>query len=334
MSLIQVSNLTKEFKVAYRQPGILGTIRSLLAPQYEIKQAVKGVTFTIEQGETVGYIGPNGAGKSTSIKMLTGILVPTSGKIIVAGLVPHVQRKEHVRHIGAVFGQKSQLWWDVPVIESLMLLKEIYNVPKECYRSNMEIFQDLLDLHEFQNIPVRQLSLGQRMRADLAAALLHNPDILFLDEPTIGVDVLAKERFRIFIRTLNREKGVTVLLTTHDIADIERLCQRMMIIDHGQVIYNGPVTDMKERFMPYRILEVEFEEGFREPLQGTFQIKGQQVEVVEQYARQVRLRFDRRTLSASELITTLAQRYSIKDISLEEPEVEAIVRDIYERGIT
>jgi len=323
MAIIRVQDLRKHFRIPARQTGRFAVVRSLFSTEYTRKVAVDGLTFSIDQGELVGFVGPNGAGKSTTIKMLTGVLVPSSGEVEVAGLAPARDRKQHAYHIGVVFGQKTQLWWDVPVIESLRLLKDIYKIPTSTYTANMELFNDLIGLHEFQHTPVRQLSLGQRMRADLAAALLHSPDILFLDEPTIGVDVVAKERLRIFIRALSRERRVTVLLTTHDMSDIEKVCSRMMIIDKGRIIYDGAVAGMKERFTPYRTLIVDFAEGIGE-------ITSERAEVLERDGQRVRLRFDRRHVSASELIIELAAKYAVKDISVEEPEIEAIVREIYE----
>lgn len=326
MEIIRVQDLRKHFKVPVRRSGTFAAIRSLFSMEYTYRTAVDGISFSIRKGELVGYIGPNGAGKSTSIKMLTGILVPTSGTVQVAGLVPHRDRKQHAHHIGVVFGQKTQLWWDVPVIESLRLLKEIYKIPTSTYDSNLELFNELLGLHEFKETPVRQLSLGQRMRADLAAALLHSPDILFLDEPTIGVDVVTKERLRSFIRELNRERQVTVLLTTHDMTDIEKVCSRMMIIDKGRIIYDGAVAGMKERFTPYRVLVVDFADDVTD-------VETDLAARIDRSGQRMRFRFDRRRISASELIAELAKRYPILDISVEEPEIEGIVRDIYERGV-
>src|SRR3990172_12325018 len=224
--MIHVEHLTKDYQRLVRQEGFLAGIRTLFSAKYDTIRAVNDISFRIDEGELVGYIGPNGAGKSTSIKMLSGILVPTSGRITVNGLVPHKDRKADAQQIGAVFGQKTQLWWDVPVIESLKLLRDIYKIPEARFKHNLSLFNDLLDLHEFQNTPVRQLSLGQRMRADMAAALLHNPRILFLDEPMIGVDVVAKDRLRQFIKEIHRDQRVTVLFTTHDLVDIEKLCSR------------------------------------------------------------------------------------------------------------
>lgn len=325
MSLIRVRELSKHFKVPVRKEGRLAAVRNLFSLERTSKVAVDGVTFAVERGEMVGYVGPNGAGKSTTIKMLTGILVPSSGEAEVAGLTPHRDRKRLARQIGVVFGQKTQLWWDVPVIESLRLLKEIYKIPTDTYQTNLELFRDLLDLNEFQDTPVRQLSLGQRMRSDLVAALLHSPDILFLDEPTIGVDVVAKDRFRSFIQQLNRERQVTVLLTTHDMSDIEKICERMMIIDLGRIIYDGPIEGMKEHFTPYRVLVVDFADTVAD-------IEMERAELMEREGRRIRLRFNRWQVSASELIVELAQKYPVKDISVEEPEIEAIVRQVYERG--
>lgn len=326
MSLISVNKLRKSFKVPIRQPGFAGAIRGLFTHDFNEKVAVDEITFTIEKGELVGYIGPNGAGKSTSIKMLTGILVPTSGEIRVNGLSPHEQRREHVRNIGAVFGQKTQLWWDVPVIESLRLLKEIYKIPDATYRRNLDHFRTLLELSDFENTPVRQLSLGQRMRSDLAAALLHDPAILFLDEPTIGVDVVAKERFRGFIQEINRERGVTVLLTTHDMGDIEKLCSRMMVVDKGLLIYDGPLSQVRDEFAPYRVLVADLSEDMTEA-----ELSMEGVEVIERKPRQIRFRFDRHRVSAPTVIASVAEKFPLLDISIEEPEIEAIVREIYQR---
>jgi len=323
--IIRVRELSKHFKVPVRKEGRFAAVRNLFSLKRTSKVAVDGITFAIEKGEMVGYVGPNGAGKSTTIKMLTGILLPTSGEVEVDGLIPHRDRKRLAYRIGVVFGQKTQLWWDVPVIESLRLLKEIYKIPTGAYEANLELFNDMLDLHEFQDTPVRQLSLGQRMRSDLVAALLHNPDILFLDEPTIGVDVVAKDRFRTFLQQLNEERQVTVLLTTHDLSDIEKVCERMMIIDEGRIIYDGAIADMKERIMPYRVLVVDFADNAPH-------VEIDQAELVERENRRSRFRFDRRQVSASALITALAQKYPVKDISVEEPEIEAIVREIYEHS--
>jgi ABC-2 type transport system ATP-binding protein len=323
MAIIEVKELCKSFKVPVPKEGRFAAVRNLFSFERTEKTAVDCVSFDVDRGEMMGYVGPNGAGKSTTIKMLTGILLPTSGEVEVDGLVPHRDRKQLARRIGVVFGQKSQLWWDVPVIESLRLLKEIYRIPTRTYKTNMEMFKELLDLDEFQDTPVRQLSLGQRMRSDLAAALLHDPEILFLDEPTIGVDVVAKERFRTFIRQLNRERKVTVLLTTHDMSDIEKICESLLIIDHGRIIYDGTVAGIKEEYAHHRDLIVDFSDSVLE-------IESDRAEIIEREDQRVRLRFNRNQVSASELITELVGKYQVRDISVEEPEIEEIVRKIYE----
>lgn len=328
MSIIQVNQLRKEFKRLIPKKGPLASIRNLWNTNYAIHTAVNDISFSVNQGELVGFIGPNGAGKSTSIKMLTGILVPTSGEIEVAGLVPYKQRKEHAAHIGVVFGQKTQLWWDIPAIESYRVMKTIYKIPDHTFRKNLDIFRDLLDLHEFENTPVRQLSLGQRMRADLAAALLHDPTILFLDEPTIGVDVLAKEKLRNFIKEINRDRKVTVLLTTHDMTDIEKLCNRMMIIDDGQILYDGTVDELKTNYGGERILIIELEEELQPS-----SIHLPSARIIRQEGTRIWVAFDREAISASHLITELARTHRIRDLTVEEPEIESIVRQIYETGL-
>jgi ABC-2 type transport system ATP-binding protein len=320
--MIQVDHLRKDYRRVVRKEGLLASLRTLINAEYQTVHAVNDISFRIDEGELVGYIGPNGAGKSTSIKMLCGILVPTSGQITVNGLVPHKERTAHARQIGAVFGQKTQLWWDVPVIESLRLLRDIYNVPEAQYRRNLALFNDLLDLHEFQNTPVRQLSLGQRMRSDMAAALLHNPRLLFLDEPMIGVDVVGKERLRTFIKEINRDQKVTVLFTTHDMVDIEKLCTRIMIIDHGRIVYDGSLDEIRARYGTQRTLVVDFEETVPDftPPHATH---------VKSDGRRKWFAFNRSETSPSVLIAYISARSPIHDLAVEEPEIEEIVRTIY-----
>ncbi len=321
--MIIVENLTKDYRRVLRHEGFLGSLRTLVSARYQVTRAVDNISFRIDEGEMVGYIGPNGAGKSTSIKMLCGILVPTSGKVEVNGLVPHKNRMENTRQIGAVFGQKTQLWWDVPVIESLRLFRDIYRVSETQFKRNLELFNELLDLHEFQNTPVRQLSLGQRMRADMAAALLHNPRLLFLDEPMIGVDVVVKERMRNFIQEINQSQKVTVLLTTHDMVDIEKVCSRIMIIDHGHIVYDGSADQMRAEYGTQRALVVEFEEivpDFSAP----------QATLTHSEGRKKWFTFNRFETTPSTLITYIGSRYPILDLAVEEPEIEAIVRTIYQ----
>ena len=316
--MITLDNVEKTFVVMQRA-GRLRRTRT------EVR-AVAGVTFDVAAGEIVGYIGPNGAGKSTTIKMLTGILVPSSGRIEVAGVDPQRRRVELARRIGVVFGQRTQLWWDLPLRDSFDLLRHIYRVPERRHRENLEAFVDLLDLAPFLDTPVRQLSLGQRMRGDLTAALLHDPEILFLDEPTIGLDIVSKAAVREFLATVNRERGTTVLLTTHDLADVERLCPRMLIIDHGKVIYDGGVETIKDRLGSERTLVIDLEaEAPPLVVDGATTVK---VEGARQW-----LRFSKDRTTAARLVAEVASRAPLLDLAVEEPDIEEVVRRIYIDGI-
>jgi ABC-2 type transport system ATP-binding protein len=326
MSLIEVEHLHKRFRLRQARAGRFGALRGLVSGGVREVSAVDDISFRVQTGEMVGYVGPNGAGKSTTIKMLTGILVPSGGRATVAGLVPWEARQRLAGRIGVVFGQRTQLWWDLPLIDSLDLLGRIYRVPPARFRENLRRFSDLLDLDPFLDQPVRQLSLGQRMRGDLAAALLHDPPILYLDEPTIGLDVVAKERVRIFLRDLNRETGVTVLLTTHDMTDIARLCERMIIIDRGKLLYDGGVSAIAERYGGKRRLIVDLDEDVAEP-----QIAN--ATLVRREGGRLWLSFMREEISAPELIASVTSRYRIRDLMLEEPDIEEVVRRIYEEGI-
>ncbi len=325
MPIIETRDLRKVFRTIKRQPGLGGTLRTLFSRDYVEKAAVEGVTMSLEAGELVGYIGPNGAGKSTTIKMLTGILVPTSGDVVVAGLVPYQRRKENARNIGVVFGQRSQLYWDLPLIESFELLRAIYAVPRERYKRNLDDFVALLEMGDFLQTPVRQLSLGQRMRGDFAAAMMHDPKIVFLDEPTIGLDVVAKEAIRTFVAEVNRVRGTTVILTTHDLADVERLCKRIVLIDKGTLIYDGEIERIKDQYGTHRTLVVQLCEPYE-----NVTVAGAEVERRE--GNVVRLRFDRRTITAEALIRRVAEDYCVSDLSIEEPELESIIRRIYVEG--
>ncbi|MCU1807379.1 ATP-binding cassette domain-containing protein [Cytobacillus firmus] len=325
MPIIEVEHLMKDFMIAKRETGFLGAVKSLVKREHIKKEAVKDISFSINEGEMVGYIGPNGAGKSTTIKMLTGILVPTSGSVKVNGIIPYENRQENAKNIGVVFGQRTQLWWDLPTIESFELLKEIYEVPDKRYKENMDTFTEILGLDEFLNTPVRQLSLGQRMRADIAASLLHDPPILFLDEPTIGLDVVAKEKMRTFIKEINKERSITVILTTHDMEDIEKLCERMILIDHGQKVYDGEIAVVKERFGKTRTLIVDLEESKR-----SLKLRGG--EVFKEEASRFWIRFNRDEVSASGLIAQITETHNIKDLTVEEPAIESIISRIYQEG--
>lgn len=321
--IIQVEDLTKTFKVYRHYRGSLSVIRNLITRQSRLVKAVDQVTFQVSAGEVVGYLGPNGAGKSTTIKMLTGLLVPTSGNLRVNGFIPWRDRKQYVRRIGAVFGQRTTLWWDLPVVESFDLLKYIYDIPQNQYLQSLADFKRFLALDEFLDIPVRSLSLGQRMRADLCAAMLHNPELIFLDEPTIGLDVVAKESIRKFILHINQSREVTVILTTHDLSDIEKLCNRVMIIDKGRLLYDGTLDSLSERFGGKRRLVVDFSESYDD-------IHVQDAEIVQTENQRVTFQFERDAVTASELIGRIAAHYRIRDLQVLEPEIEETIRRIYQ----
>lgn len=316
MSIIEVVDLRKEF-VAHRGSGV--------RRERVVVRAVDGISFSVERGELLGYIGPNGAGKSTTVKMLTGILVPSGGQIAVADLVPTKRRIQLARKIGVMFGQRIQLWWDLPLIESLELLRYIYRIPKERYEANLRKFRELLDLDPFLRTPVRQLSLGQRIRGELTGVLLHDPEVLFLDEPTIGLDVVARQRVREFLLAANRERGLTVMLTSHDLGDIERLCSRILVIDHGRLVYDGQLETLKARYGKERVLVVDLEEA-RPPLE----IKG--VRVVKVDGPRQWIAFDRERISAAKLTADVAALAPLRDLAIEEPNIEDVVRRIYAEG--
>lgn len=325
-----VSHLNKTFRVAKKPQGRFATVRSFWERETISVQAVQDINFVIRRGELVGYLGPNGAGKSTTLKMLTGILVPTAGEVQVNGRVPWRERRAHVAHIGAVFGQRNTLWWDLPVIESLELLKHIYSVPADRYAQNVTRFRQILALDEFLHTPVRSLSLGQRMRANLAAALLHDPEVLFLDEPTIGLDVVAKERIREFIQQINRDRGTTVILTTHDLADVEKLCERVMMIDHGKLLFDGRLSELLDRFGGERELVVDFAEDYAEAQLASAVTTAR---LVSTEGRRAVYRFSRHDASAAHLIGALSAQFQLADLSVREPEIEDTIRRIYEQQL-
>jgi ABC-2 type transport system ATP-binding protein len=307
--MIEVEGLSKRFVVR----------RGRFRRERHVVEAVTEISFRVERGELLGYLGPNGAGKSTTIKMLTGILVPSSGRVTVAGLDPSRRRIELARKIGAMFGQRVQLWWDLPLQDSFDLLRHIYKVPAAQYHASLARFREVLDLDPFLQTPVRQLSLGQRIRGELTAAMLHSPELLFLDEPTIGLDVVAKQRVRDFLVEINLDEGVTVLLTTHDLGDIERLCSRLLVIDHGRLIWDGRIADLRERYGEERLLIVDLERPVP-PLE----IDGARVEKVDGPRQWLRFRG-----SAAELTARVAAEASLVDLQIAEPDIEEIVRRIY-----
>ncbi len=339
MTMIKADGLGKTFRVARRRPGLLGGLRSIVDPEVRMVEAVHNLSLSVERGEMIGLVGPNGAGKSTTIKMLTGILVPTAGEMRVAGLNPVRQRRELAGRIGVVFGQRSQLWWDLPLIDSLLLLRHLYRVPETRFNTNLAQLCSMLALEEFIDTPVRQLSLGQRMRGDLAAALLHDPELLYLDEPTIGLDVVAKARIREFLLAINAERGVTVLLTTHDMDDVEMLCPRMLIIDHGRKLYDGSVADIRERFGGERTLMAVMD--FAELAALPHDDEGHPilddlpdgVRLLRAEEPRIWLNFSRDSIPAHELVAWLGARYKLHDVTFQEPEIEDVIRRIYEQGL-
>lgn len=309
--IIEVKNIKKYYKVAKREKGLKATIKNLFHRKYEIKKAVNDISFSIKKGEIVGFIGPNGAGKSTTIKMLSGILYPDEGEIKINGFIPYKQRKQYVKNIGVVFGQKSQLNWDLPLIESFELMKYIYKIPEKIYEANLSKFTELLEMKDFIHQPVRQLSLGQRMRGDIVAALLHSPKIVFFDEPTIGLDVVAKEKIRDFVKYMNETEQTTIIFTTHDMQDIEKVCDRLIIIDNGKKIYDGSIAEIKSKYTNSKTIEIWLENGKKE-------VKT----------------FDVNQTPMNEVMEELFSKYHIKDISICEPEIDGIVRDIYEGRVS
>jgi viologen exporter family transport system ATP-binding protein len=326
-SIIHVHNLCKHFRTFHRREGVWGSIQNLFVRDYKTVAAVDRVSFSIHRGEMVGYIGPNGAGKSTSIKILTGILVPSSGEIRVNGYVPFRQRRQYVKTIGVVFGQRTQLWWDIAVIESFKLLRRIYDVPQRDFEARMERFNEILSIRDYFHTPVRKLSLGERMRCDLAAALLHNPPLLFLDEPTIGLDVVAKDHIRQFLRAINREFQTTVLLTTHDLDDIEELCRRIMIIDHGRVLYDGPLADLKQRLLRTKQIKFVLKDRAQAARIALFCRDGLEAEQVDELT--YRIRFDRLKISTADLIRQILSTVEVRDLLIEDEPIEEIVKRIY-----
>ncbi len=328
--IIEVENLSKEFRTFRRREGVLGAFQNLFVREYVTVRAVDGVNFSIEPGEIVGYIGPNGAGKSTTVKILTGILVPTCGRVVANGQVPYRDRRRYTRRIGVVFGQRTQLWWDIAVIESFKLLKEIYEIPEADYRQRLGLFSEILNLKAYLHAPVRKLSLGERMRCDLAASLLHNPPLLFLDEPTIGLDVIAKDRIREFLKEINRNEKTTVLLTTHDLSDIEELSKRILIIDHGKILFDGPIEQMKKRLAKYNQVKFFLKDRSqipRLPLVATDGISCERIDDLTYL-----MRFDRELHSSAEVIRNLVNRLEVRDILVEEEPIEEMVKRIYLSG--
>ena len=333
--MIKVENLRKEFKKTIKEPGLKGSIKALFHPNTEQIVAVKDISFEVHKGEVLGFIGPNGAGKSTVIKMLTGILTPTSGSCTIDGRNPRENRKSYVKEIGVVFGQRTQLWWDLPLRETYGVLKEIYEVPEDKFKKRMAFLNEVLDLESFITSPVRTLSLGQRMRADIAASLLHSPKVLFLDEPTIGLDVVVKDNIRNAIEYINKQEQTTVILTTHDLADIELLSKRIVMIDKGTNVFDGTITDLKSKYGQIRELD------FDTSVQNVSSILGYKEHFgftdedlsVEQDGSFVKVRFNSSVVPVSDMLSYTLGKIKVNDISVKDADIEEIIRRLYKQGV-
>lgn len=333
--MIYLENLRKEFKKTIKEPGLKGSLKSFIKPKKEIVTAVKDISFDVKEGEILGFIGPNGAGKSTVIKMLTGILSPTSGKCTINGKDPQKDRKTYLKEIGVVFGQRTQLWWDLPLTETYTVLKEIYEVDDSHFKKRMSFLNEVLELDSFINSPVRTLSLGQRMRADIAASLLHSPKVLFLDEPTIGLDVVVKDNIRKAIAKINEEEHTTVVLTTHDLEDIELLSKRIVMIDKGSKVFDGKITDLKEKYGQMREL------AFVSPDENALNVLGYSEKfglsdddlIQEQDGTSCKIRFNSAIVPVSDMLSYTLSKINVKDINVKDADIEEIIRRLYKEGV-
>ncbi len=332
--MIKVENLSKDFKINKKYAGFKGAIKSFFTSEYTIKKAVDNISFEINDGEIVGYIGANGAGKSTTIKMMTGILKPTNGIVSVNGLVPYENREKNAKNIGVVFGQKTQLWWDLPISETFSLLKDIYDVSDEDFNERMSFLKEVLELDEFFLSPVRTLSLGQRMRADLAAALIHNPKVIYLDEPTIGLDFVVKERVRKAIKEINEKYNTTIILTTHDLNDIEELCSRIIIIDKGKKIYDGEINGVKEKFGYLTTVEIQIKEEINLESFNEFNEMKDDCEFKLNFnENKLSITFNKNKISLSEIIGRVMKKLSVIDFAVKETSIEDIVKKMYRNEV-
>ncbi|MEE1220093.1 MAG: ATP-binding cassette domain-containing protein [Ruminococcus sp.] len=333
--MIYVENLRKDFKKTIKDPGIKGSIKSFFKPNNEIVSAVKDISFSVEKGEILGFIGPNGAGKSTVIKMLTGILTPTSGTCTINGYNPQKDRKKYVKEIGVVFGQRTQLWWDLPLTETYSVLKEIYEVEDSQFKKRMEFLNEVLELDSFIKSPVRTLSLGQRMRADIAASMLHSPKVLFLDEPTIGLDVVVKDNIRNAIAKINSEENTTVVLTTHDLADIELLANRIVMIDKGSKVFDGKITELKSKYGQMRELAfISDNDKALEVLDYHNALKITEEDLIsEKDGSSYKIRFNSSLVPVSKMLEYTLSKINIKDINVKDADIEEIIRRLYKEGV-
>lgn len=333
--MIEVKDLKKEFKKTIKDPGLSGSVKSLFHKKTETVKAVDGLTFDVAEGEILGFIGPNGAGKSTAIKMLTGILTPTSGTLKINGQIPYKNRKQYVKEIGVVFGQRTQLWWDLPLTETYSVLKEIYEVEDSKFKKRMDFLNEVLELDDFINSPVRTLSLGQRMRADIAASLLHSPKVLFLDEPTIGLDVVVKDNIRKAIAKINAEENTTVVLTTHDLADIETLSKRIVMIDKGSKVFDGKISDLKEKYGQMRELAFVSSDEKALDMLGyaeKFNLSGDDL-FAESDGSRYTVRFNSALVPVSDMLSYTLDKINVKDINVKDADIEEIIRRLYKEGV-
>lgn len=330
-AIIEIKNITKEFKTLNRREGLKGSLKDLFSRDYKIVRAVDNISMTVEQGEIVGYLGPNGAGKSTTIKMMTGVLEPTSGEILVGGNVPYQNRTKNAQEIGVVFGQRSQLWWALPLVESFKLLKDIYQISDADYDSMLKLYQSLVDIEPLLHKPVRQMSLGQRTLSDILAAFLHNPKIVFLDEPTIGLDVSMKAKIRTLIHALNKEKHTTVILTTHDMGDVDALCQRIVIIDKGKMLYDNDIEHLKGYFGSYRTLKVRVDGSLKAQAEAIQkELADCSVSADEEW---ISVLVDEEKAKVLDVLGQLQKTHKIRDMQLEEISTEEVIKKIYEEGV-
>lgn len=332
--MIEIKNLEKTFKVLNRKEGLKGAFFDLFSKNYNYVKAVNDISLHIDEGEIVGYVGPNGAGKSTTIKMMTGILTPTKGEILISGVHPYEERREHAKNIGVVFGQRSQLWWSLPVIESYKVLKEIYRIDDDLYNKNLKMFEQLVDIKTLYSKPVRQLSLGQRMLCEVIAAFLHDPKVVFLDEPTIGLDVSIKDKIRSLIKHLNEEKNTTIVLTSHDTRDLEELCKRVVIIDKGSLIFDNDLENLKAMFGKYRTLKVRVRgsENTKENIDKYLNAKftNKEYSILDGEDDMISININEQKVLLTDVLGYLLKIYSLDDVQIEDVGVESVIKKIYE----
>lgn len=331
-NIIEIKNITKEFKVLNRHEGLKGSLKDLFSRDYKIMRAVDNISMTVSQGEIIGYLGPNGAGKSTTIKMMTGVLEPTAGEILVNGNIPYKDRTRNAQDIGVVFGQRSQLWWSLPLIESFKLLKDIYQINDTDYYDMMDLYKSLVDIEPLLHKPVRQMSLGQRTLSDILAAFLHNPKIVFLDEPTIGLDVSMKSKIRTLIHALNKKKNTTVILTTHDMGDVDALCERIVIIDKGKILYDNDIKHLRGFFGTYRTLKIRSEGDMNKHtniLEKELESYCVSVSADEEW---ISILINEEKANIMDVLGTIQKSHEIRDMKLEEISTEEVIKKIYEEG--